>query len=112
MSEHWTKVAAVEDVPENGTLLVRCGSQPVCLYNVAGNIYATHDLCTHGEASLADGFIIGENIECPLHQGLFHISTGKAVGAPCTKDLVVFAVRISDGEIYVAPSNASCRRKT
>ena len=56
----------------------------MCLYNLGGTIYATHDTCTHGQASLADGFIDGDEIECPLHQGLFQIATGKAVGAPCT----------------------------
>jgi len=103
MSEDWSKVASIDDVPEDGTLLVRCGDDPVCLYNMGGRIYASHDICTHEHASLADGFICGENIECPLHQGLFHIPTGKAVGPPCTVDLEVFEVKIEDGAVYVAP---------
>src|SRR5438132_11335165 len=77
MSENWVKVASASDVPEDGTLLVNLGAEPVCLYNLAGKIFATHDTCTHGQASLADGFIEGEEIECPLHQGKFHIATGK-----------------------------------
>jgi naphthalene 1,2-dioxygenase ferredoxin component len=97
----WKQVAAAADVPEDGTLLVRHGSEPVCLYNLAGTIYATHDVCTHGQASLADGFIQGEDIECPLHQGLFHIPTGKAVGAPCTEDLRVYPVKVEDGAVYI-----------
>jgi nitrite reductase/ring-hydroxylating ferredoxin subunit len=97
----WSKVAAADEVPEEGTLLVRCGGEPVCLYNLAGTIYATHDVCTHGQASLADGFVAGEDIECPLHQGLFHIPTGKAVGAPCTEDLRVYRVKVEDGSVYI-----------
>src|SRR5436309_26529 len=87
MSENWIKVADTSDVPEDGTLLVNLGAEPVCLYKLGGKIFATHDTCTHGQASLADGFIEGEEIECPLHQGKFHIATGKAVGAPCTEEL-------------------------
>jgi naphthalene 1,2-dioxygenase system ferredoxin subunit len=101
MSENWTKVAAVEDVPEDGTLLVDVGADPVCLYNLGGKIYATHDTCTHGQASLADGFVDGENIECPLHQGLFHIPTGKAVGVPCKIDIRTFEVKVEDGAVFL-----------
>jgi len=54
----------------------------VCLYNLRGKIFATHDTLHHGQASLADGFIEGEEIECRLHQGKFHIPSGKATGVP------------------------------
>ncbi len=101
MSENWTKVAAAGDVPEEGTLLVDLGAAPVCLYNLGGRIYATHDTCTHGQASLADGFVDGENIECPLHQGLFHIPTGKAVGVPCKIDVRIFEVKVEEGSVFI-----------
>jgi nitrite reductase/ring-hydroxylating ferredoxin subunit len=104
MSEDWIRVAAVEDVPEEGTLRVDCDGEPVCLYNLGGRLHATHDVCTHGQASLADGFITGEDIECPLHQGLFHIPTGKAVGVPCTVDLRVYPLKVQDGVVYLAAS--------
>lgn len=101
MSENWIKVAGVSDVPEDGTLLVDLRGEPVCLYNVGGRIYATHDTCTHGQASLADGFVDGEEIECPLHQGRFHIVTGKAAGVPCTEDIRTYPVRIDNGAVLL-----------
>jgi naphthalene 1,2-dioxygenase ferredoxin component len=101
MSENWIKVASASDVPEDGTLLVNLGAEPVCLYNVGGEIFATHDTCTHGQASLADGFIDGEVIECPLHQGKFHIATGKAVAVPCTEDIRTYAVKIEGGAVLL-----------
>jgi len=101
MSDNWIKVANAADVPEDGTLLVQLGAEPVCLYNLSGNILATHDTCTHGQASLADGFIEGEEIECPLHQGRFHIATGKAVGVPCTEDIRCYAVIIENGSVLI-----------
>jgi len=101
MSENWVKVADVFDVPEDGTLLVNLGVEPVCLYNLGGKIFATHDTCTHGQARLTDGFIEGEEIECPLHQGKFHIATGKAVGVPCTEDIRTYAVKIKDGAVLL-----------
>src|SRR5258706_222626 len=67
MKENWIKAAAASDVPEDGTLLVNLGAEPVCLYNLSGKIFATHDTCTHGQERLADGFIEGEEIERPLY---------------------------------------------
>ncbi len=103
----WVKVASVEDVPEGGTLPTRCGGEPVCLYKLQGTIFATHDTCTHGQASLADGFVYEENIECPLHQGLFHIPTGRAVGAPCTEDIKTYSVKVEDGAILIAQGSSN-----
>ena len=101
MSENWTEVAKLDEVPEDGTFRTFLGDEPICLYNVGGKIYATHDTCTHGQASLADGFIDGEKIECPLHQGLFHIPTGKAVGPPVTVDIKVYPVKVEGSAILV-----------
>jgi nitrite reductase/ring-hydroxylating ferredoxin subunit len=98
----WQEVARADEVPEGGTLLVDYGAEPVCLYNLAGEIRATHDTCTHGQASLADGFIVDDQvIECPLHQGTFDIRTGRAVGAPCKIDIKVFEVKLHEGKVYV-----------
>ena len=94
-------MASASDVPEDGTLLVDFHGEPVCLYNVAGKIYATHDTCTHGQASLADGFVEGEEIECPLHQGRFRIATGKATAAPCIEDIRTYPVKIDDGAVLL-----------
>jgi naphthalene 1,2-dioxygenase system ferredoxin subunit len=101
MSENWTRVANASEVPEDGTLLVSFGGEPVCLYNLSGRVFATHDTCTHGQASLADGFLDGEEIECPLHQGKFNVVTGKAMTAPCRDDLRTYAVKIENGTILL-----------
>lgn len=98
----WERVAAAADVPEDGTLPVRFRGEPVCLYNIGGRIYATHDTCTHEDASLADGFIVDGKIECPLHQGMFEIETGKAVAEPCTVDLKVYLTKVKDGQVLLA----------
>jgi nitrite reductase/ring-hydroxylating ferredoxin subunit len=100
MSE-WVEVAKVEEVPEDGTFRTFLGAEPLCLYHTGGRIYATHDTCTHGQASLADGFIDGDRIECPLHQGMFEIATGRAVGAPVTVDIRVYPVKVENGAVLV-----------
>lgn len=101
MGDRWVKVALRSEVPESSTLLVAVGGEPVCLYNINGTIYATHDICTHEEASLADGFVDGDCIECPLHQALFHIPTGEARTAPATDDLRVYPVKVEGDDVLV-----------
>lgn len=103
----WIPVAAVADVPEGGTLAVAVEGEAVCLYNLGGRVYATQDTCTHEHASLAEGYIDGDCIECPLHQALFHIPTGEARTAPATVDLRVFPVRVIAGTIEVDAGAAS-----
>ena len=85
MRMDWRKVATLDDLPEGGTLSVDVDGTTICLYNLAGRVYATQDSCTHEEASLAEGFIDGDCIECPLHQAVFHIPTG-AVRGHCSSD--------------------------
>ena len=102
MSEDWTKVATEDEIPEDGTLLVDVGPEPVCLYKIGGKVYATHDTCTHGQASMADGFIVdGTQIECPLHQGKFDVCTGQALCAPLTENIKTYAVRIENMRVML-----------
>ncbi|MFH0298133.1 Rieske 2Fe-2S domain-containing protein [Bradyrhizobium sp. 31Argb] len=47
----------------------------IAVYNVDGAIYATADLCTHGEASLSEeGILTGKIVECPWHFGTFDVT--------------------------------------
>ena len=69
-----------------------------------GCFYATQDQCTHGLASLSDGFLIGEFIECPLHQGMFDVRTGEATAAPCDTTLKTYKTSLKDGVIFLARS--------
>ena len=102
MSEsQWIDAAPVADVPAEDVIGIIVGARDIALYNVDGEIYATDNLCTHGHARLCDGFLEGHEIECPLHQGKFHIATGKAVGVPCIEDIRVYAVKVEDGAVLL-----------
>lgn len=97
----WREVATVADVDRDGTLRRKLGERTICLYSIDGGIYATDDACTHGDGSLADGIIEDDCIECPLHQGRFHIPTGKAVAAPCTVDVRAYSVKVVDDKVLL-----------
>ena len=80
-------------MPDGSTLAV---------YNVGGTIYATADLCTHGEASLSEeGILTGTIVECPWHFGSFDVTCGKPTGMPCTVPLKTFPVKVIEESVYV-----------
>lgn len=100
---NWTAVGTPDDIsPDTNTLRVMVGDEPICLYRLDdGSIHATHDRCTHGNASLAEGYVEDGVIECPLHQGCFDIRTGEAVAAPCKVAVRVYPVTVEDNTVYV-----------
>lgn len=68
-----------------------------------GDVYALDDECTHEEASLADGWIEGDTVECPLHAASFCLRTGAALTLPATEDTATHVVEIREDEIWLTP---------
>ena len=97
------KLCAIEDVVDGE---IRKAALPdgsnVALYRVDGAIYATADMCTHGEASLSDeGIITGKIVECTFHFGTFDVTTGEPTGMPCEIPLKTYPVRVVDGQVCI-----------
>ena len=101
MTDTWIDVAARAAVPEMCAISVIAAGKEIALYEVDGAIFATDNLCTHGAARLSDGFLEGNEIECPLHQGRFDVCTGKAMCAPLTADIRTYPVQIKDQRIWL-----------
>jgi naphthalene 1,2-dioxygenase system ferredoxin subunit len=101
MSNNWIDVTSAENVPEDDVVGIDIAGKSIALYQVEGEIYATDNICTHGNARLCDGFLEGHEIECPLHQGKFDIRNGKAMCAPLTEDVRTYPVKIDDNRVFV-----------
>ena len=97
----WERVAGVDDVAEGEVTGVHAGGRPIALYRVDGQVYATHDICSHEHAHLSEGFLEGCEIECPLHEARFDIRTGKATCRPATEAVPVYPVKIAGRDIFV-----------
>jgi nitrite reductase/ring-hydroxylating ferredoxin subunit len=96
-----TVVCPVSDVPENSVKKFEVGTVVLAVYNIGGTFYATDDECTHAAASLSEGMLEGEVIECGLHFGAFNVKTGEAVQAPCFTPLRTYKVEVRDGQVLV-----------
>ena len=85
-------------------MLVRIRRQRIALYNVDGEYFATDDTCSHEEASLSEGFLYDDIVECPLHGAAFNVRTGEVEAFPATVGIDTFPVRVVGDEIQVNPT--------
>lgn len=77
-------------------------SPAIAVFNLDGTFYALADLCSHGNASMSEGYLEDDcTVECPVHTARFCLKTGQALTQPATIDLATFAVDVEDGQIYV-----------
>ncbi|MDZ7636733.1 MAG: non-heme iron oxygenase ferredoxin subunit [Bryobacterales bacterium] len=98
---NWTDVAAEADLFEGAGIPVTPDGRDIALFSVDGTVYATDNLCTHGNARLCDGFVEGHEIECPFHQGRFDLRTGDATFAPCTQRIRTWPVKLEAGRVLL-----------
>ena len=98
----WLDAASVDDIPPDDVIGVQVGGRDIALYRVDGEVFATDNLCSHGQARLCDGFLLGHEIECPFHQGRFDVRTGQATCLPATEAIRSFPVKIEAGRVCVA----------
>lgn len=99
------EVCPAGDVPEGGAVRVDT-DPPIALFKVGGELYAVDDTCTHQDASLADGWLEGCLIECPLHASCFDLRTGAVTGPPAKRPVRTHRVEVADGVVFVWPAPA------
>ncbi len=77
------------------------GRDPIALYRVQGELYATEDTCSHGAASLSEGDLEDFDIICPFHDGGFDIRTGEVTIPPCVTPIEAYPVSVEDGTVFI-----------
>jgi len=73
----------------------------VCVARVGDEVFAVADTCTHSEALLSEGEIIGTKIECWLHGAEFDLRTGQALTPPATESLKSFKVNRNGNQLTI-----------
>ena len=100
-NDGWTRVAARDEIKQGEIFATEIDDTAIALTEIDGQIFAVSDTCTHEFALLSEGFLEGEEIECPLHQARFDIATGRCLAPPAAVDLRTYAVRIDGDDVYV-----------
>jgi naphthalene 1,2-dioxygenase ferredoxin component len=97
----WIDALSADDLPTDDVIGIEIAGHDIAIYSVGDQVYATENICTHGQARLSDGFLEGCEIECPLHQGKFDVRDGKALCEPVTDALRSYAVKVEGGRVFV-----------
>jgi 3-phenylpropionate/trans-cinnamate dioxygenase ferredoxin component len=100
------QVCTTGDLPPGEARTVQA-DVAIAVFNVDGEYYAIDDTCTHQDASLADGWLDGCTIECPLHASCFDLRTGRPSGPPAKVPVRTHLVTVADGTVYVHPGVAA-----
>jgi nitrite reductase/ring-hydroxylating ferredoxin subunit len=95
------RVCAKADVALDTVKQFPAGAKTLAVYNIGGTYYATDDECTHAAASLADGMLEGDVIECCMHMGSFRVPTGEVVDPPCEVPLRTYQVILKGDDVFV-----------
>ena len=100
MTENVVRVCARADIVPATVRAYEIGDKRLAVYNIDGTFYVTDDECTHASASLADGMLEGDVIECCVHFGAFHVPTGAVTAPPCALPLRTYKVLLQGDDVY------------
>jgi nitrite reductase/ring-hydroxylating ferredoxin subunit len=89
------------DVAPGSALKVETAGFVLAVFNLDGEFHVIDDNCTHGPGSLSEGFIEGEVIECPFHNGQFNIKTGAVVSPPCMVPIKTYKTVVENGRVLI-----------
>ena len=95
------QIGALSDLPSGEQLYVDIGELELVIFNVAGEIFAIGDVCSHDDGPLGEGEIEGYEVICPRHGARFDIRSGEATELPAVVAIPAYPVRITDGQIQV-----------
>ena len=95
--------ARASSCPARAVRVVLDGVPIAVVRDAEGAVHALGDTCTHGDISLAEGFVEDDTIECWAHGSKFALATGKPLTLPAYEPVPVYAVEITDGAVYIDP---------
>lgn len=101
MSEHFIKLANIDDLEEGNMRCITVHGRGILLANIDGTFYATDEMCTHEDARLCTGSLKNEYVKCPLHGSRFNLKTGKVVDEPADEDLRTYPLQIKANQILI-----------
>ncbi|XP_037632416.1 apoptosis inducing factor mitochondria associated 4 isoform X2 [Sebastes umbrosus] len=81
---------------------VTVGEQKVLLVRTRGQYSAVGSRCTHYNAPLAKGALVGDRVRCPFHGACFNVRTGDIEEYPGLDSLPSYKVKVEDGKVYVS----------
>ena len=99
---NWIDVAAEADLFEGAGIAVSSPEgHDIAVFKLDDGVYAIDNLCSHGNATLCDGFVEGHHVECPFHQALFDVRDGSVHCGPATEPVKSWPIKIEQGRVLL-----------
>jgi 3-phenylpropionate/trans-cinnamate dioxygenase ferredoxin subunit len=98
----FTAVVAVGQIEEKSFSAFEVNGTELVICRLRDEYFAVENLCSHALARFNEGRLRGYRIMCPLHGATFDVRSGACTGAPATRPIRSFPVRVRDGQIEVA----------
>ena len=100
---NWIDIAALIDIPAQGARLIRTRTRTGCvvLFRTHDDrIFALDDRCPHKGGLLSEGIVADHTITCPLHNWVFDLNSGQALGAD-QRAVTTYPARVENGRVLV-----------
>lgn len=95
------QVICLDDLIPGERIFIDVDDMAVVIFNIAGDVYAIEDSCTHDDGPLGEGEIEGFEIICPRHGARFDVRDGRALTLPAIEPTRYFPVRVVDNQIEI-----------
>jgi len=97
----FVEIAPVSELPNGERLFVEVEGRSIVIFNIAGQLFAIGDICSHDDGPLGDGDLEGYNIVCPRHGAEFDVRTGKVMQMPAVVDIPAYPVQARSESIFL-----------
>ncbi len=97
----FVKVATTSEIPDQSGKAVEVEGKIIAVFRLGDSFYAIDDTCTHAEGPLSEGYVEGDEVECPLHGSHFNLKTGEAVEPPAYESVSTYPVRVTGEDVEV-----------
>ena len=100
-----TRVCALSDLEQDAAVRFEVDGVPMAWTSpFESSTTAIGDTCTHGDISLAEGFVDGDALECWAHGSAFSLITGKPLNLPAYEPVPVYVVQIDGDDVLIDPA--------
>ena len=99
------RACGVSELEQDTPLRVELDGVAIAIVKDADDeIHAIGDRCTHGDISLAEGFVEGKTLECWAHGSAFSLETGHPLNLPAYEPVPVYVVTIDGDDVLIDPT--------
>ena len=91
-----------EDLGVGQMKLLRLGQARIVVGRTERGYVAFDDRCTHRGASLADGALVCDTVQCPWHGSQFDVRDGGVTHGPAEEPIRTYPITVRDGRLWLS----------